>query len=159
MKSIKTSIILILLFIVGITLFIEYDAIGSSKSDQYRPKLLMSLLFYCNQPDGMTFAPESKDIYLSCPNFTEPSYPGMIVKVSTDNELSFFCTVPVHPETKRSGPMGLDFGPDGNLYYADNQYFYDTDYKSRLMRINIKNGKPVSIEPVVSGFKLANAVL
>ena len=101
MKSIKISITtLILLFVAGMTLFIGHEAISSSKSDQYRPKLLMSLPFYCNQPDGMTFAPGSKDIYLTCPNFTDPSYPGMIVKVDTDNELSFFCTLPVHPETK-----------------------------------------------------------
>ena len=152
-----------LLCVAGMILLAGYSTADTSNSatgtDQYRPRLFMALPDYCNQPDGMTFDPETNDIYLSCPNFNNPSYPGVIMKFSTDNELSFFCTVPVDSETKRGCPMGLDFGPDGNLYYADNQYFYDKNYKSRLMRVNIEDGKAVSIEPVVLGFKLSNAVI
>jgi len=55
--------------------------------------------------------------------------------------------------------MGLDFGPDGNLYIADNQYFTDKEYKSRLLRVVIKEGKPVRTEVAVDGFKLSNAVI
>jgi len=59
---------------------------------------------------------------------------------------------------ERIGTMGLDFGPDGNLYIADNQYFWAKDHKSRLIRVVIKDGKAVSSEVAIDGFKLANAV-
>lgn len=123
----------------------------------YQPTLLLSLPDSCNTPDGMSLAPDGS-IILACPNFNDTKYPGVIVKIDTNNDLSEFYPMPIHPETKRGCPMGLNFGPDGNLYVADNQYFYDKEHKSRLVRINIKDGKPVSSDVVVDGFKLSNAV-
>jgi sugar lactone lactonase YvrE len=55
--------------------------------------------------------------------------------------------------------MGMDFGPDGNLYVADNQYFYSKEHKSRLIRVKVQDGKATGSEVVVEGFKLANAVM
>lgn len=126
-------------------------------SEEYRPRLLLSLPDECNTPDGMTLAPNG-DIILACPNFNENQYPGKVMKITPDNKLEEFFTMPVHPDTKHACPMGLDFGPDGNLYVADNQYFNDKNCKSRLIRVNIRDGKPVSADVVVDGFKLSNAV-
>lgn len=123
-----------------------------------QPKLYKSLPDTCNTPDGMTLAPDG-NIILACPNFNEPEYPGILMKIDKNDEFTKFCDLPAHPETGYACPMGLDFGPDGNLYYADNQYFYDEDHKSRLIRVNIEDGKPVSTEVVVDGFKLSNAVI
>lgn len=57
--------------------------------------------------------------------------------------------------------MGLDFGPDGHLYVCDNQYFYDKDHKSRILRVLMDSDeKPTGeVQVVVDGLKLANAVL
>lgn len=123
-----------------------------------RPTLFQKLPEHCNTPDGMTLAPNG-DIILACPNFNDKRYPAILARIDKSNKLSVYCPMPVHPDTGRGGPMGLDFGPDGNLYVADNQYFEDTDYKSRLIRINVTNGEPVSADVVVEGFKLANAVI
>lgn len=40
------------------------------------------------------------------------------------------------------------FGPDGNLYVADMQIFWNGDHKSRLLRINVKNSKPTELSIV-----------
>lgn len=124
-----------------------------------QPRLFLELPEYCNTPDGMTLDPSTGNIILACPNFSDTAYPGVLMKIDPANKLSLFYPMPVHPETKRGCPMGLDFGPDGNLYVADNQYFYDKDYKSRLIRVIIRDGRAVAAEVAVDGFKLSNAVI
>jgi DNA-binding beta-propeller fold protein YncE len=123
-----------------------------------KPALLLTLPETCNTPDGMTLD-EKGNIILSCPNYNNDKCPGLLMKIDPQNKLSVFYRLPMHPETGKVGPMGLDFGPDGNLYVADNQLFNTDEYKSRLLRIRIKDGKPVGCEPVVEGFKVANAVI
>jgi len=122
------------------------------------PKVFLDLPEEYNGPDGMTLGPDGS-LYVACPNFVNKDYPGVILKVDKNNKYEVFCKAPEHPETKDGCPMGLDFGPDGNLYYADNQYFSDKNYKSRLMRVVIKNGKAEKVEVAIDGFKLSNAVI
>lgn len=153
MKTLTTT-----LSIAVVTLFLaSCEPTAPSADTSYQPQLLLSLPDSCNTPNGMSLAPNGS-IALSCPNFNDTTYPGVIMKISPNNKLSEFFTMPIHPETKRGCPMGLNYGPDGNLYVADNQYFYDKDHKSRLVRVNVKDGKAVSADVVVDGFKLSNAV-
>jgi sugar lactone lactonase YvrE len=70
----------------------------------------------------------------------------------------WFVTLPLHPKTGKVHPMGMEFGPDGNLYVSDNQYFDDKDHQSRILRVIVKDGKPVSCEVAVEGTKLSNAI-
>jgi sugar lactone lactonase YvrE len=123
-----------------------------------RPKLYLRLPDECNTPDGMTLD-DKNNIILACPNFNEDKYPAVLMKIDPKGNLTKFFDMPLHPETKKAGPMGLDFGPDGNLYVADNQYFSSKDYKSRLIRVSIKDGKPSGADVAVEGLKLANAVI
>lgn len=135
-----------------------------------KPTLLVSLEEKYNTPDGMTLCDKTNTIYLSAPNFNlakdgteegtiDPKYPGVMLAIDADNKVTKLCDMPAHPETGHAGPMGLDIGPDGALYVADNQYFYDKDHKSRLIRVNMKDGKAVGFDVVVDGFKLSNAVV
>jgi len=149
MKPIKSVVLAVLCFFAVVPCFSQ---------QQKKASLFLNLPEYCNTPDGMTLAKDG-NIYLACPNFNNPLFPGLVMKISPQNELSVFYAMPAHPETKMACPMGLDFGPDGNLYIADNQYFYNKDHKSRLMRIVFKNGTPVKSEVVVEGMNLANAVI
>lgn len=132
----------------------------TSGQERFRPRLLFSLPEDCNTPDGMRLDPKTGDVILACPNFGNPKYLGKLMKITPDNRLEpYFDRLPVHPKTHRVCPMGLDFGPDGNLYVADNQYFSDKNRQSRLLRVNVRDGKPVDAEVVVQGFHLANAVM
>ena len=42
---------------------------------------------------------------------------------------------------------------------ADNQYFYNKDRKSRVLRVKIKDGKADGVEVAADGFSLSNAVI
>lgn len=114
----------------------------------------------CSIPDGLAKSPTG-DIILSAPNYVDYKKVGgaKLFKISPDKKVSvWFDKLSIHPDTGEVHPMGIEFGPDGNLYIADNQYFNNKDYKSRLLRVVVENGVPIRCETVVSGFKLANAV-
>lgn len=126
-----------------------------------KPELFVALdESVCSVPDGL--APDGKgNIILSAPNYIDYEKVGgaKLFKIDKDKNVSlWFDKLTPHPETGKVHPMGIEFGPDGNLYIADNQYFNDKGYKSRLLRVVVENGEPVRCEVAVSGFKLANAV-
>lgn len=135
-----------------------------------KAKLLVQLPSDCNTPDGATLDAKG-NIILSIPNFnntvlleagniTEES-PARLLSISPDNKVSSwyaFADEDLHADTGKVGPMDSAFGPDGNLYLADNQFFYDVEQKSRLLRIICEDGKPVRCEVAVTGFIVSNAV-
>lgn len=128
-------------------------------SEAYRPKLFKQFGDHVNTPDGLA-QDKAGNIYLAAPNFVDPSYPGVIMKMDKrSGRWSIFVSALIHPDTGRGAPMGMEFGADGHLYYCDNQYFFNPNYKSRVMRVVIDDqGEPVRVEPVVENVKLANAI-
>ena len=149
-----------LVVLAGLCLFGGCKQEGGTTGDAAnKPKLFMSLPDYINTPDGMTLDPDTGNIILAAPNFNDANAPGLLMQIDPQNKLTKYIDMPLHPTTGYGCPMGLDFGPDGHLYVADNQYFYDKDHASRLMRVTVENGKPTGVEVVVDGFKLSNAVI
>jgi len=122
------------------------------------PKLLFTLDDAHNTPDGLALAPNGH-LILSVPNLADTSQPASLMEIDGTTIKPFATNLPVEPTTKKAAPMDLAFGPDGNLYYAENQYENSKDFKSRLMRVTMKNGKPGAITTVVDNFALANAVV
>jgi DNA-binding beta-propeller fold protein YncE len=122
------------------------------------PKLLHTLDEAHNTPDGLALAPNGS-LILSVPNLANNSYPAVLMEMTDTSLKPYLTNLPVEPTTKKAAPMDLAFGPDGNLYYAENQYENSKDFKSRLMRVRVQNGKPGAVETVVDNFALANAVL
>lgn len=124
-----------------------------------QPVLFKQFGDHVNTPDGM--AVDSKgNLYLSAPNYVDSTYPALILKMEKKSGKWITLTgARLHPDTRRAGPMGIDVAPDGNLYYCDNQYFFDKNYKSRIMRVVLnEQGEVLRIETAVDHVKLANAV-
>jgi len=122
------------------------------------PKLLFTLDDAHNTPDGLALAPNGH-LILSVPNLADNSQPAVLMEIDGSTIRSFATNLPVEPTTKKAAPMDLAFGPDGNLYYAENQYENSKDFKSRLMKVTMKNGKPGAITTAVDNFALANGVV
>ncbi|HHU15277.1 MAG TPA: hypothetical protein GXZ62_08820, partial [Lentisphaerae bacterium] len=49
-------------------------------NERYRPKLFKQFGDHVNTPDGLT-QDRHGNIYMSAPNFVDPSYPGAIMKM------------------------------------------------------------------------------
>lgn len=122
------------------------------------PQLLFTLPDSHNTPDGLALGPGGR-ILLSVPNLADNSQPASIVEIVGNTYKPFAPNLPVEPTTQKAAPMDLAFGPDGHVYYAENQYENSKKYVSRLMRINMQNGRPGRIETVVDSFALANGLV
>ncbi|MCP4373991.1 MAG: hypothetical protein GY797_38690 [Deltaproteobacteria bacterium] len=170
MKKIKVIFIMLIVFTLVFT-GCTMKTKPSLKQISSRIQLIMELPTEYNTPDGAALDNEG-NIILSIPNFnndallkdgkiSKPS-PPVMAKINQNDEIFTwykFKKEDTHPETGRIGPMDAAFGPDGNLYVADMQIFWNGNHKSRLLRINIKNGKPVDMDMVVEGFIVANGLV
>ncbi|NBK20930.1 MAG: phage head-tail adapter protein [Spirochaetia bacterium] len=126
----------------------------------FEPKLFALLEDYVTTPDGMTVAPNG-DLVLACPNFADQSKPGCLVRFDEKRKARKWVEVPVHPETKLASPMGIEFGPDGDLYICDNQGWPDRPelaFKGRILRLRIEGDTVVKTEVVATGMEHPNGM-
>jgi len=131
---------------------------------------------FCVTPDCFVHTPWGDgSMLLSCPNFADPTMPRIILSISKDDQIRLWGMFPGNPNYKistepgkyrsLSGPMGMDFGPDGNLYVVDNIGWYgdpfadDPEFQmGRLVRIIVKNQRPVGAEVVAYNMSHPNDV-
>jgi len=113
-------------------------------------------------PDGMANDPSDGSMILSMLNLENDKKAKLLRITCVDGKftLSEITDLPDCPATgKGAAPLGVAVAENGDLYVADNQTFVSEDPNvSRLLRVVMKDGKAVKVEPVVTGFQMSNAV-
>jgi sugar lactone lactonase YvrE len=124
------------------------------------PKLFTLLPGHVSTPDGMAIDVDG-NLILACPNYADPSMPGCLLKIDGNRKIEKWVDVPVSPETGHAFPMGIAFGPDGDLYICDNQGWSGAPelvFKGRILRLRIRDGKVVRTTVVAHGMEHPNGI-
>lgn len=125
-----------------------------------KSQLFAKLPEYISTPDGMTVDSEG-NLILACPNYADQSLPGCLVKIDKNKNITKWVDVPVHPETGLASPMGIEFGPDGDVYVCDNQGWPgrpELIRKGRILRLRIKDGEVVKTTVVAKNMEHPNGM-
>jgi sugar lactone lactonase YvrE len=111
-----------------------------------KPHLLATLPESFPTPDGMAIDGEG-NLVVACPNFGDPKQPGCLIKIDRSHRVTKWVDVPPLLETGHAYPMGIAFGPDGDLYVCDNQNWPTGNgnegerNQGRLLRLRIRGNR------------------
>ncbi len=125
-----------------------------------RSELFCLLPDYVSTPDGMAVHPNG-DLILACPNYAIDTMPGCILRITPGRQIKKWFDVPVLEETGQARPMGIEFGPDGDLYIVDNQgWSGDPKYvrKGRILRVRMDGDTMVYCKTVASEMEHPNGI-
>ena len=111
-------------------------------------------------PDGMAIDFEG-NLILACPNYADQSKAGCILKIRDETHIEKWFDVPVHEQTGVASPMGIAFGPDGDLYICDNQGWTGKPEhirKGRILRVRINGNTVVKTTVVAKNMEHPNGI-
>lgn len=125
-----------------------------------QPRLFAVLPDEVCTPDGMAIDGEG-NLILACPNYADLAKPGCIMKIDERKEIRKWFDVPVHEATGHAFPMGIGFGPDGDLYVVDNQGWSGAPellFKGRILRLRIRGNAVARTTVVAHGMEHPNGL-
>ena len=139
------------------------NAVAADAPEKQTPKLFVSLPDYCPTPDGMEIDSED-NLVVACPNYADKTKPACIIKIDKHGNVKKWFNVPTIPETGWASPMGLAFGPDGELFICDNQGWMGTpegQFKGRILGCKVEgmgDTAKVTTRVIADGIEHPNGV-
>ena len=145
------------------------EQLSTTNSEPLPPsQLLAKLPDNYNSPASFTLDAYNNVLFTS-PNLHNDAFvkQGLIAKPATpvigmidaNDKVTTWYTFKLHDMEPTSGtvvPMGLAKGPDGNIYIADMQLWAGGE--SRILRVNVSEGKAVGVDVVAKGLAFPNAI-
>ena len=157
-KSHRASCGLMVMAIGAVWFGCSPGAVGADRSVAPKSsRLLVTLPEICPTPDGMAIDGDG-NLIVACPNYADDTHPAVLMKIDRQNRARLWCRVPVHPKTRLAYPMGIAFGPDGDLYVADNQGWKKPNDLGRILRLKIRDGQVRRMTVVAHGMSHPNGV-
>lgn len=135
-------------------------SVAANAAPLVTPTLLSTLPDYVTTPDGMAIAPDGA-LIVACPNYADPTKPACLLRISPTHQIEKWADVPVLEKTGRACPMGIEFGPDGDLYVCDNQGWPGTAagaFQGRILRLRVRDHAVQSTTVVARGLEHPNGV-
>lgn len=111
-------------------------------------------------PDGMAIH-ESGELVLSCPNFADLSMPSCVLRIDRERNIRKWFDVPRNPYTGEARAMGIEFGPDGDLYMVDNPGWTgrpELIYTGRILRLRLNEEGVVKCTVVADNMEHPNGI-
>lgn len=114
----------------------------------------------CSTPDGMTVDAQG-NLILSCPNFADLSMPSCVLKIDANRNVTHWFDVPKNPYSGEARSMGIEFGPDGDLYLVDNPGWTGNAnmvYTGRILRLKVNEEGVVHCTTLADNMEHPNGI-
>ena len=115
----------------------------------------------CATPDGMAIDSKGR-LVIAAPNFNDTRRPAVLFRMDEPGGRPYVWTrVPPLEKTGLAAPMGICFGPEGELYVCDNQGWSGSERgrnEGRLLRLDFKDDKLAGCAVVARGMEHPNGV-
>ena len=114
----------------------------------------------CCTPDGMT-VDANDNLILACPNFADLSMPSCVLKIDKEGNVKHWFDVPKNPHSREARAMGIEFGPDGDLFLVDNAGWTGAPhmvFTGRILRLKVNEEGVVKCTVVADNMEHPNGL-
>ncbi len=115
---------------------------------------------YVSTPDGMAVDPDG-NLVVACPNFADMNMKSCVLKIDKDRTIKKWFDVPVNEYTGEARAMGIEFGPEGDLFLVDNPGWTGRDdlvYTGRILRLKVNESGVVKTTVVADNMEHPNGL-
>jgi hypothetical protein len=145
---------------IGISLSLFVLVCSCSFKDKTKANNFILLPSICATPDGMAIAPDGS-LLVACPNYGNQSKNACILRITKDFSVSLYYQFLPYPPTGVVCPMGIDVGPNGDIFICDNQGWPgkpEGRFKGRLLKLKVNNNKVENVTEIATGMEHPNGV-
>ena len=111
-------------------------------------------------PDGMTIDCNNR-LLLSCPNFADMTMPSCVLTIDQGGQVQKWFDVPLNPKTNEARSMGIEVGPDGDIYIVDNPGWTNRPElvrTGRILRVRMRGDSIEYVRVIAEGMEHPNGI-